>query len=114
MTLPTAVKTKVEKKLDSYCEKKIPDKAKDKIRLITRFRGNSVTLVESRPYHRDPAVWTKTVVAQFRFNPTDDIWTLYCADRNGRWHLYEYTEPSMNLDDLLKEIDDDPTGIFWG
>jgi hypothetical protein len=31
-----------------------------------------------------------------------------------RWHLYIDAESSPKLDDLLKEVDRDPTGIFWG
>jgi hypothetical protein len=41
-------------------------------------------------------------------------WTLYCADANGRWWLYDDVAPSRNVQDLLAEIDADPTGIFWG
>ena len=44
----------------------------------------------------------------------EEIWTLYCTDRNSRWHLYWEYKPAKNLDELLEEIDEDPTGIFWG
>jgi len=27
---------------------------------------------------------------------------------------YFDTEPTPDLDELLKEVDEDPTGIFWG
>jgi hypothetical protein len=37
-----------------------------------------------------------------------------CADRNSRWHRYDMAEPTEQLDELLTEIDQDPTGIFWG
>jgi hypothetical protein len=40
-------------------------------------------------------------------------WTLYWADRNSRWHRYGHIEPGA-IDDLLLEIDEDPTCIFWG
>ena len=43
-----------------------------------------------------------------RFRP------LHGSDRNGRWHLYDGLAPSPDLDTLLAEIGDDPTGIFWG
>ena len=114
MPLPPAVKKLVEKMLDDYREKKIPHSVRDKVWLTTRFRGNSVTLVECRPLFNDPSKITETVVAQFRFDPGNKTWTLYCADRNSRWHLYSYADPSKKLDDLLKELDADPTGIFWG
>lgn len=42
------------------------------------------------------------------------MWTLYYADRNSKWHLYYEIEPSADFDDLLREVDEDPTGIFWG
>jgi hypothetical protein len=35
-------------------------------------------------------------------------------DRNSRWHLYDIINPSADFDDMLKALDRDPTGIFWG
>jgi len=41
-------------------------------------------------------------------------WTLYWADRNSRFQRYWECDPSSHVRDLLAEIDDDPTYIFWG
>ena len=35
-------------------------------------------------------------------------------DRHLRFHLYERLAPSPRIDDLLHEIDRDPTAILWG
>ena len=35
-------------------------------------------------------------------------------DRDSNWHLYDIVKPSANFEDILKELDQDPTGIFWG
>ena len=40
-------------------------------------------------------------------------WSLYWADRNGRWHRYDDLEPGP-VDKVLNEIEADPTCIFWG
>jgi hypothetical protein len=40
------------------------------------------------------------------------LW-LYHADRNSRWHDYDMAEATPNVNELMIEIDDDPTGIFW-
>ena len=114
MALPPLVRQLVEAKLDKYCEQKIPPRVRDKIKLTYKFRGNSVTLVETRPYYLDETVWTESVVAQFRYDLGDKTWTLYCADRNSRWHLYDFVEPTRELDAILTAIDNDKTGIFWG
>lgn len=55
-----------------------------------------------------------TVIAQFRFDEETRVWALYCADRNTKWHEYYGLEPNKDLDALLKEVDADPTCIFWG
>ena len=52
-------------------------------------------------------------VAQLRYDPDAGRWTLYCADRNSRWHHYDPIEPGT-VTELLAEIEQDPTGIFWG
>ena len=40
-------------------------------------------------------------------------WTLFWADRNSHWHLYELINPGT-VEELLDEIDKDSTCIFWG
>ena len=80
------------------------------------MRGKRVTIFECRPpWHADLGTdWTRQPVAQLRYDPADHYWSLYCADRNSRWHDYDMIQPTPQLDELLTEIDDDPTGIFWG
>ena len=104
----------MEWKLALYCERRIPRRVRDQIQLGYRFRGNSVTLFERRPAILEPSVWTESAVAQFRLDPETSLWTLYCRDRNGRWHRYGEVDSRPDLADLLREVDEDPTGIFWG
>jgi hypothetical protein len=84
------------------------------VRIESRPRGASVTIFEARaPW--DPAMtdWTETKVAQLRWSGPGDEWTLFCADGDGTWRRFE-PAPTGSLDDLLAEIDEDSTGIFWG
>ena len=105
---------RVERRLREYCEERIPERVRHQLRLSYKIRGNYVTLVEERPGIMDREKWVDIVVAQFRFNPEDSMWRLYWADRNSRWHEYLEVFPTDDLEDLLREVDEDPTGIFWG
>ena len=114
MPLPIFTRKLVEARLEEYCEHKVPSHVRDKVRLSFKFRGNTVTLIEKRPAFMNPSEWVDIVVAQFRFDPKSKKWTLYCADRNSRWHEYWDQDPSRDFERLLREVDEDPTGIFWG
>jgi hypothetical protein len=114
MALPSLTRTLIEKKLKKYCDQRIPAHVKSSIRLIFKIRGNSVTLIEERPLFTDPSTWVGLAVAQFRFNRKTSKWTLYCADRNSRWHEYLESEPDEKIGTLLRHVDEDVTGIFWG
>ena len=115
MALPEFVAHQVENTLTKYCENRIPPHVRDKIRLEYTRRGSRITLLERRPNWRDPsAKWTALPVARFEYHADKGHWTLHCADRNERWHLYESLEPTKRFEDLLEELDRDPTGIFWG
>jgi hypothetical protein len=114
MPFPELIKHGVGKKFAAFCERRVPPHIRDQIRLIFKFRGNTVTLIETRPYFMDPSIWTESPVAQFRFDIDKKVWCLYCRDRNTRWHFYDLVKPSANLDDLIAEVDRDPTCIFWG
>ena len=114
MPLPQAVKEVVETKLSQFCETRIPAHAKDQVRLGYKIRGNFVTLFEERPIFRQIDTWAAINIAQFRFDPQAQTWRLFWADRNSRWHEYYDIDAARNIDQLLEEVDADPTGIFWG
>lgn len=115
MPLPELVKALVDKKLSAYCARRVSPRVADKLRISYTVRGSSVTIFENRaPWRPEFIEWTSTSVAQMRYDVKTGKWTLYCADRNSRWHKYEGLLPSKNIDQILAEIDRDPTGIFWG
>ena len=51
---------------------------------------------------------------RFRLGPGARLWTLYARDRNDRRLEYPFIEPVRDLAPLLRELDNDPTCIFWG
>jgi hypothetical protein len=114
MSLSEFTRKLIEVKLTEYCLKKIPEHIRDEIKLIFKIRGNNVTLFETRPFYQDPSIWTENPVAQLRYDEPSNKWFLYYPDRNSRWHPYSRISPTANLDTILKAIDRDPTGIFWG
>jgi hypothetical protein len=114
MLLSEFTRKLVETKLVKYCSGRVPSQALNEVRLSFEIIGNSVTLFEERPAYHYPSNWETISIAQFRFDDQTTKWNLYCFDRNEKWHLYGSMKPSADFDDLLKEVDRDPTGIFWG
>jgi hypothetical protein len=99
-----------------FCQANSPAEHAHELRVEYSIRGKSVTLYECRPPwppDLEPE-WIRQEFAQLRYNPDDRHWRLYYADRNSRWHPYDMTEPTTDLGELIAEIDDDPTCIFWG
>ena len=114
IALPELTKKQVETTLGSYCEKRVPPHVRNQVRLKFSFDGDSVSLFEERPYFQDPSKWTSTPIAQFRFNTEDKTWTVYYADRNSKWNLFERAKPARQFTHLLKAVENDATGTFWG
>jgi hypothetical protein len=114
VALSEFTRKQVETRLKAFCERRVPARVRDEIRLGWKFRGNNVTLFESRPSFPDRATWVDIPVAQFRFDEKGKTWELYQADRNGRWHWYTNAVATPDFNALLAEVDEDPTGIFWG
>ncbi|MBI3553029.1 MAG: DUF3024 domain-containing protein [Elusimicrobia bacterium] len=112
--LPKSEVLLAEESLERYCAERVPPHARSKVRMTYKWRGDTATLIEERPYFQDPKRWTSHPVAQFRYDGDKKRWTLYCADRNSRWHLYEKIRPAASIQTLLDEVNRDPTGIFWG
>lgn len=114
MPLSEFTKKLIETKLTEYCQRRIPIDIRDQVNLIFKIIRDKVTLIETRPYFKDPSIWTENPVAQFRFDDKANKWTLYCTGRSAQWQLYDLIIPSTDFDDMLKALDNDKTGIFWG
>ncbi|MET9317234.1 DUF3024 domain-containing protein [Kribbella sp. NPDC003505] len=94
----------------------MPDNAQDQLRIECELAQRHLTIVERRPpWHENLGPdWTTSAIARLRYNATNKSWTLYWTDQHQRFHLYDQLAPSRSIDDLLTEIDRDPTNIFWG
>jgi len=114
MALPQEQSGTINTVMTNYCANKVPVEYQNQMRVKFKIRGNSVTLYEERPAFFRENEWVDISVAQFRYNPENKNWTLYCADRNSRWHVYYDIDPNPDFNRLLDEVEEDPTGIFWG
>ena len=115
--MPAQVREEAGAKLRRFCDKVLALHNGEEYRLEFTFRGMSATLFEFRPPwapHVLGPEWTKIPIAQFRYDPGTAIWTLYWADRNSRWREDFESNPSSKLDDLLADVEEDPTGVYWG
>lgn len=111
--MPALPETDVAK-IREYCRTRVPARLSSQIRIEAVIRGQSVTIFDRRA-PSDPILteWSKARVAQLRHSASTHDWSLYWADRNGRWHRYPELAPGP-VDTLLNEIEADRTGIFWG
>ena len=103
------------RRIAAYCGEKWPVRFADEVRAEHHVRGRHVTICETRAPWDGEGEWTHQPLAQLRYVPDDERWTLHWADRNSRWH--EYREGNIftgSASELLAEIDEDPTCIFWG
>jgi len=114
MPIPELTRRRAERLLQQLIDRRVPPRVRNEIRMSVETRGNSVTLFEDRPVWRMPGQWTHGKIAQFRYDPTSDRWTLYWSDRNGRWLRNPTTRPTTNIAALIQEVDKDPAGAFWG
>ena len=92
-----------------------PDPAvRAKLRVEYRIEGNTVILFESRPRWQHPTEWMEEPVAKFQYVASIDRWRLFCMRRDLKWHGYTPLPQADSVEDLVREVERDPTGIFWG
>jgi DUF3024 family protein len=112
--VPTPLPELDVEKLRRFCRARVPDGLRDEIRLDVTTRGKHVAVHECRPAWRGaPGEWTSMPVAQLRYEG-NGTWTLYFGDRYSKWTMYLELDPRIPIDVIIKELEDDPTGVFWG
>jgi Protein of unknown function (DUF3024) len=99
-----------------WCRGRVPEHVRDEVRVEVDVAERHVTIVECRPQWRaDMGVdWTRFPIARLRYVKTTGVWSLYWRDRNLRFHAYDRVASTASVEELLAEVDRDPTAIFWG
>jgi len=104
-------------RVQRWCAGRVPERARREVWVDCEVgRPRHLTIVECRaPWREDYGPeWSRSPIARLRYTRTSKTWALYWRDRNQRFHAYNRIGPSANIDEVLAEIDRDPTGIFWG
>lgn len=113
MPIPELERARVERILDKFCER-VPSAIRSELAYEYRFRGSTVVLLERRPHFQDRSRHTEHAFAKFVYSPRIGGWSLRWSDRNGRWHAYEGFQDLPHFRDVLREVEADPTCIFFG
>jgi hypothetical protein len=108
-----AVPTQQLEAIRKYCEARVPKRKREQVRVEYAARGNRVTISELRPMWSGVSdEWIAHFVAQLRYDPADNTWTICWRDRTG-WRPLPALEPG-ELASVLEELTADPSGLFWG
>jgi hypothetical protein len=99
-----------------WAHDKTPPEFLAEMRVEVDETPRGLTILECRPPWSDliGSEWSRAPIARITYSKQAGEWTLYYADRNDRFQRYWECGPSAYVADLLEEIDNDPTCIFWG
>jgi Protein of unknown function (DUF3024) len=116
LALPELVELAAVRQVELFCDSRVPEHARDEVRLEAVVRGNAITLIERRaPWRGDIGPeWSTLKIAQLRYAAKAGEWSLYCCNRNEQWFPYTEAHAHSDVGPLLEAVDADPTGIFWG
>jgi hypothetical protein len=103
-------------RVQRWCRVRIPEHVRDKVRVEVDVAERHLTIVECRPPWREDfgPGWTRFPIARLRYVKASGLRSLYWRDRNLRFHEYGRVPATSSIEDLLAEVDRDPTAIFWG
>jgi hypothetical protein len=112
--LPDIQRARVDGLLGQMCQPHPDPQVAAQVRRGYHVEGTAVVVYESRPSFLKPEIWQEHPVAKFQFNKSRGTWRLFCMFRDLKWRAYEPLRESLDLADLVREVQTDPTGIFWG
>ena len=102
-------------RIQEVCDARVSREVSAEVRVELERERQAVNIVERRPPWRDDLGpdWARLPVARLRYVASKGLWTLYYLRHTGRWERYPLLGPSRRLNDLLRELADDPICVFW-
>ena len=103
----------IHRLVGELCERRTPYHVKDTIRLTYTIGNQHVVISEERPA-RPSSKWIVLEIAKLRYLRARNEWQLYWKRASGKWWPYEPHTSSRTLAAMIKEIELDSDGCFFG
>ncbi|QGH70588.1 DUF3024 domain-containing protein [Pseudactinotalea sp. HY158] len=101
-------------RINRWSQARVPERARHQVQLVAEATNRHVTIIETRAPWDGEGDWTSLPIARLHYHGPSGLWTLYWRDRNLKFHRYEATEPTPNVQALLDHIDHSGDPIFFG
>ena len=107
---------KVEDIVKKYVESIRPKDAEVRKELDFDFSydGKIVIMYEVRPVWNDPSKIQHLPYVKIRYYKSRQEWNLYWMRASGKWELYRPFPSSKDLQKIIRTIDEDAYGCFYG
>jgi len=105
---------KIKKAVGGLCEQRTPAHLKDELRFEYEIDKQNVIIYEVRPAFMQEGEFTKMPLAKLTYVSSRKIWNLYWKRASGKWKKYEPMDSAKDLKPLVREIDQDAYGCFFG
>jgi len=101
-------------RIEKWCRERVPEQHWDKVKVEADVAPAHVTIVEVRPPWDGRGEHTRFPIARLHCTVASNQWSLYWRDRNLKFHTYDRTRPTANVQELLDYIANSGDPIFFG
>lgn len=105
-----------ESRIKKYIETLRPEDAeiRKKLDYGYSFKNKVFLLYAIRPVWNNPKEIMHSEYAKIRYYNSKNEWNLYWKRASGKWELYEPFPRSTHLEKIIKIIEEDKYGCFYG
>lgn len=105
---------RIEKTVGAFCIARTPQHIKDELSVEYSIKGHDVLIYEKRPCWKNPSEYMEEGVAKLKYTRTTNTWQLFWQRATLKWQSYEPFPQSKDIGELVKVIDADRYGCFFG
>lgn len=91
-----------------------PEHIRHQVDLDYKIENQSIILFEVRPHWQKQDEKIETPIAKATWVKTQQCWRIYWRRADLKWHSYQPAAEVQTIEELLKVIDEDAHGCFWG
>ena len=106
---------RIDATVGDLCRRMTMPEHVDQLRFVYDIDGHAVSLMEERPpWDGSPGAWTRHGVARFPYLRSRGHWLLYWMRADLKWHRYDPALATADLKQLVRVVEDDEYGAFFG